>query len=238
MTTRNTLEPNRNYSSFTPYNQSIMFPSMPDSIRRMHDSDDRANHEYSRSQSSPGDLLAGLFFFFVVVPALAIIAAIGYAIYIIGGLVVAVVTGAFDSGAAHINGLKARWGWESPPSISSTATPVKTPGVSIVVAPTAAAVDKEQQDRSLTPVKPTPSYGTNSVFNQQAARPAQVQPAPAQSAYEQRAAAPPSRNLNFEYYCNNPKGVRMEHVQWCERLLRQQYSRGGYSGYYSGRRGY
>ena len=185
-------------------------------------------------------MLAGLFFFFVVVPALAIIAAIGYAIYIIGGLVVAVVTGAFDSGAAHINGLKARWGWESPPSISSTATPVKTPGVSIVVAPTAAAVDKEQQDRSLTPVKPTPSYGTNSVFNQQAARPAPVQPAPAQPAYEQRAAAPPSRNLNFEYYCNNPKGVRMEHVQWCERLLRQQYYRGdyGYSGYYSGRRGY
>ena len=36
MTTRNTLEPNRNYSSFTPFNQSIMFPSMPDSIRRMH----------------------------------------------------------------------------------------------------------------------------------------------------------------------------------------------------------
>jgi hypothetical protein len=181
MTTRNTLEPNTNYSSFTPYNQSIMFPSKPDSIRRMHDSDDRANYEYSHSQSSPGDVLAGLFFFFVVVPALAIIAAIGYAIYIIGGLVVALVTGAFDSGAAHINGLKARWGWESPPSISSTATPVKTPGVeSIVVAPAAAAVDKEQQDRSLTPVKPTPSYGTNSVFNQQAARSAPVQPAPAQ----------------------------------------------------------
>ena len=98
----------------------------------------------------------------------------------------------------------------------------------------------EEREQRLTPVKPTPSYGTNSVFNQQAARPGPVQPAPAQPAYEQRAAAPPSRNLNFEYYCNNPKGVRMEHVQWCERLLRQQYYRGdyGYSGYYSGRRGY
>ena len=111
------------------------------------------------------------------------------------------------------------------------------------VTPTAAEVYRAQQEdreKGLTPVKPTPSYGTNSVFNQQAARPAPVQPAPAQPAYEQRAAAPPSRNLNFEYYCNNPKGVRMEHVQWCERLLRQQYYRGdyGYSGYYSGRRGY
>ena len=132
-------------------------------------------------------------------------------------------------------------GWDTLEVDFHSAAPPATSNIrDVTPTPEVYRAQQEDREKGLTPVKPTPSYGTNSVFNQQAARPAPVQPAPAQPAYEQRAAAPPSRNLNFEYYCNNPKGVRMEHVQWCERLLRQQYYRGdyGYSGYYSGRRGY
>lgn len=40
------LGPNKNVSSFTPYNQQFL-PSEPDARRRQKDADDRANYEYS-----------------------------------------------------------------------------------------------------------------------------------------------------------------------------------------------
>ena len=46
------LAPNKSVSSFTPYNQQFL-PSTPDSIRRMHNSDDRANYEYEHYDSEP-----------------------------------------------------------------------------------------------------------------------------------------------------------------------------------------
>ena len=246
------LGPNPSVSSFTPYNQQFL-PSQSDSVRRQHDIDDyhemHDDDDYTpsapRVPSAEELAVSGLiaakmakvtdvswwgifktwFILHFIFPLFKLISLL---------LLLAIVGGVVLLGYVTYNG-------GIPWKLTSLSS---TPATSNIrdVTPTAEVYRAQQEDREkgLTPVKPTPSYGANSVFDQQAALPAPVQPAPAQPAYEQRAAAPPSRNLNFEYYCNNPKGVRMEHVQWCERLLRQQYYRGdyGYSGYYSARRGY
>ena len=261
------LAPNKSVSSFTPYNQQFL-PSTPDSIRRMHNSDDRANYEYEHYDSEPSAPAApstadlaisgmiatkmagvtdvswwGIFKTWIILRFLFPLFKLFFFVLfiaIVGGAGLLIWTAIYGMPESSKTSQVYK-NWTSFPT-AAEANLTRPGDQPVRVVPSAEIYKQQQQEREqrLTPVKPTPSYGTNSVFNQQAARPAPVQPAPAQPAYEQRAAAPPSRNLNFEYYCNNPKGVRMEHVQWCERLLRQQYYRGdyGYSGYYSGRRGY
>jgi hypothetical protein len=202
------LGPNQNVSSFTPYNQQFL-PSEPDARRRQKDADDRANYEYSHPSYTgsflekefgvlgtfmkrPGDIALGSMLaaksagisdisWFKIIRAWIWWRLI-WPPLVLAGFALSLVLVLALCGAGYIvyqdgpSGL-AKW-WNKSPAYSAALDPTLrnvTPTQEVYRA------QQEEREKGLTPTKPTPSYGTNSVVNQPAQAQAAIAPvAPSQ----------------------------------------------------------